>query len=121
MGTKQEVGTGIEPKSVTHNESTALLSITLKPGTYILIGQAQFEKNANGERAANVYTTEGYMSEGVGANTVRVASCGNISKTCITAINFASSNAQFTEYLNVLQNSGSTLTCDGRIIAIRLK
>lgn len=100
--------------------STAMASITIPKGTWIIQGIAQFQSNATGTRTINIWTTSGYNGGGIGAKGVTVSAV-NGARTDITTMQIVAHNSSVTYYLNALQTSGSTLNINTELKAVRIK
>ncbi len=112
---------GTDNQSIpTGNSFTEKGSVTFNAGTYIFFVTLQFEANATGRRQALFSSTSG--SNSAYAALMQDNRCAvNGAQTYLkfsTVWTFAS---QTTLYLNVSQNSGSSLTCTARYSAIKLK
>lgn len=91
--------------NVTSGEVTSINSITLTPGIWLVIGFFGFSANTSGARRANISPTRG--STDVHFNVAPALS----SVTRFRESIFLVVNNETTYYANVIQNSGSTLTC----------
>lgn len=97
--------------------ATAVTSVTLDPGKWIIVGKVRFASNATGARRINISTTSGagdiqfQISAG---SAVQL----NLQTTVIEEVTEST-----TYYLNAWQNSGGDLSCTanlGKIDAIRI-
>lgn len=91
--------------SVESKKGTAVASLQLPKGTYVLTGGVRFAANGTGNRYLNI-------SSSSGGATNQVNGFGNASLA--TQLNIAMCvklNADTTLYLNAYQDSGSTLNC----------
>ena len=93
-------------KSVPHNTGTALCSISLEAGTWLITCAVRAPANSSGMRAANVSTTSGAADR-------HITQAPVVSGSETTQMRFSlifQPTATTTYYLNAYQNSGSTLT-----------
>lgn len=90
--------------SVPNETATAITSIVIPAGCWILACGARFPSNATGRRVANISTTSGNSASHVSQPAVS----GAVTQMNFTFITEVASNTRF--YLNVWQNSGSTLS-----------
>ena len=109
-------------QTVSNNSTTALGSISLPTGTWLLMAHVQFSNNTTGYREISLSTTSGSIGETydhMSFAKAQAPSGGNAVLNCHDAVvNSSSSNATY--YLNAWQNSGSSLTATGKILATRL-
>ena len=98
---------------------TNLCSFKLTPGLWIVSFVARFATNATGYRFAIIATTStGTTAINDSSSLLCAPANGNTTRVGLTtAINVASST---TYYLNARQNSGSTLTSYGYIMAVKV-
>lgn len=95
---------------------TGVTSLSLPAGVWLVFSIVHFSKNANGYRRINLHSTAGYnggwvvSAEPCSGNSTIVNGCEVITTTNTT-----------TYYVNVIQNSGETLTADAYLRAIRLQ
>lgn len=89
--------------SVTKEVPTAICSITLPAGTWVVVGYAQFHPNSTGVRTMNLHTTSGSNFRQVA---VPAANGYTVIQTTIV-VKIAEST---TYYLNVWHNAGTSLT-----------
>lgn len=103
--------------TIASSTGTALASITLSAGSYVIVGKCRFSADANGVRRLNLSTTSGASSWDVSIP-AGVSAMVDLQVTRILSL-----NASTTFYLNAWQNSGSSLTCAagyGTIEAVKL-
>lgn len=109
-------------QTVSNNSTTALGSISLPTGTWLLMAHVQFSNNTTGYREISLSTTSGTIGETYDHMSFaksQAPSGGNAVLNCHdVVVNSSSSNVTY--YLNAWQNSGSSLTATGKIIATRL-
>lgn len=91
-------------KTIATGTNTAVVSIGLTAGTWIIIARARFSANANGYRSINISPTSG--DNGVHMQVPAVS--GAVTQLALTRI--VSPTATTNYYLNAYQNSGSSLT-----------
>jgi hypothetical protein len=96
---------------------TALCSLVLQPGTYIILGSAYFASNTNGIRRLTIAAEANTTSNSRGMTNVAAAASGTM---VIQAVRIESVTDATTYYCNVNQNSGASLTCSGQLRAIRI-
>jgi hypothetical protein len=106
--------------SVSVDTGTKLLSITLPAGTWVISACASFSANGAGRRQINIYTTSGYSNVGINSCPVQVPAVSD-SSTCISSSAIIQITSSVTYYLNVYQNSGSSLTVSGMLSAVKIK
>lgn len=118
FGTRVTATTSAD-KNIPTATGTAITSVTLTAGTWILLGKVRFSADANGIRRLNIGQTSG-------ANSIQVQGPPTGGSTTtdmqVTAIVKATGDAT-TYYLNAYQTSGSTLTCPsgfGDLIAVQV-
>lgn len=90
-------------------------------GTYFLIGKVKFANNATGRRAAAISTIKDYDADSPINRTLsfcHAAANGNATQASI--IGYGSFSAASTVYLNVFQNSGSSLSISGGLYAYKI-
>lgn len=92
-------------KSISTATGTAVVSLNLPVGTWVLTGRVRFSANANGFRQINITNTSGSNASNV--RTVPVPD--SVTQMSMTRIVSVESSAT-TYYLNAYQNSGSSLT-----------
>lgn len=109
-------------QTVSNNSTKALGSISLPTGTWLLMAHVQFSNNTTGYREISLSTTSGSIGETYDHMSFaksQAPSGGNAVLNCHdVVVNSSSSNATY--YLNAWQNSGSSLTATGKILATRL-
>ena len=112
--TKSESGSAI---SLASSTSTAVCSISLSAGTWLVIGDCRFPSNSTGMRRLNITDTSGSGSIDV----QYPAGSGDV-KVMMTEV--VKPTATKTYYLNAWQNSGSSLSISAgyaTLYAIRIK
>ena len=113
--------TASDTVSVASATGTAITSVTLDAGTWLIEGNVSFAYNATGRRIADLATGSGTVSAGVIAQTgveVPAVSGG------VTALHtgwMTKRTAQTTIYLNAYQTSGAALSVTGYIRAMRIQ
>lgn len=106
--------------TVTDNTLTTAGTITLPKGTYLITGFGSFASNSTGYRQMGIATSS--SSSSIDRSATSTASAVNGSATAMQVITMINPNAQTTYYLNVRQNSGSSLSFTyGGFRAIKLK
>lgn len=90
--------------SVSPSTPTAVCSISLEPGTWILFASFRAPSNATGYRIANLETSAGYNS----CNYCVPAVNGNVTQGAFTKIVQLTSTTTY--YLNVYHTSSAALT-----------
>ena len=99
----------------------ALGQITLTPGTWIIFAHVLFEKNTSGHREISLNTVSGNIGTAditkMGFSKTVPTSTG---KTVLNSHEVASITDDTTYYLNVYQKSGSYLTVEGHLKAVRI-
>lgn len=102
-------------------DATAITSVTITAGTWVLTGFIRFAANATGQRLANISNTSGASSTAImeqsGIQQDAVSSGG----TYMNVARIVTATSSTTMYLNVRQNSGSTLSTSGFLRAVRIK
>lgn len=106
--------------TVANNTKTAIGSITLgAPGIWLLIACANFASNATGYRALNLSSGSGTVGETLFAANYCAACSGKMTFLYVPII-IERNTSTTTYYLNVLQNSGSSLSVTGAARAFNL-
>ena len=100
--------------NVSSGTATQLNSITLGKGFWIIIGMFSFSSNTSGARRCNFSTQS--ASTDMNFNVAPALA----SATRIRNIDFFNLSGDTTIYANVLQNSGSNLTCYCQMKAVKL-
>lgn len=102
-------------------DATAITSVTIAAGTWVLTGFIRFTANATGQRLANISNTSGASTTAImeqsGIQQDAVSSGG----TYMNVARIVTATSSTTMYLNVRQNSGSTLSTSGFLRAVRIK
>lgn len=105
--------------SVASGSFTTVAQVTLTAGRWILIGAIRFASNATGFRRGQfANTADSDSSIGIAANDSRNAVNGGYTYCNFSATYVATGSPVI--YLNAYQNSGSSLSCAGRLYAYRL-
>lgn len=104
--------------SVATSTNKVVCSITLEAGTYILIGTISYTTNTTGVRWNYIGTG---TSTGSNAQTNVSTRASNNTQTFVQNVQVVKPTANTTYNLVAWQNSGSSLTCAGHIVAIRIK
>lgn len=101
---------------------TNITSITLSKGLWLVIIGASWAGNTSGYRALSLSTSASSMlpsrADGIVQQAVNLSTQGNY--TQFTKLVNVTANSQ-TFYINVMQNSGSTLTCYGSYSILKLR
>ena len=106
--------------SVPSETITNLASITLDVGIWIIWATARFANNATGRRSLYISNVSGSSSEGFSINANDTVNAVDGGYTYAKAFDYKSYNTQTTLYLNVWQNSGSSLSTIGRLYAMKI-
>lgn len=102
--------------SAANSTATAVASISLEAGSWLIIGRALFSANSTGSRQLKLSESSGDTSNSVSSMTSLGASPG----TLIAEVTWTYSNTSTkTVYLNAWQNSGGALSIQGCIIALK--
>lgn len=117
---QSELASAKAATSVATATTVNLDTIVLAPGTWLVTYSAEFASNATGRRvmtlttnATSIASTPVYMMSTAAANGLAT----NLSRSQVI-VNSGTSNV--TRYLNVYQNSGSSLNCRSCIQAVRI-
>ena len=117
-----QLSTSISSAKNVGSNTVELGSIELPTGTWLLMAHVQFSNNTTGYREISLSTTSAAIGETYDHMSFaksQAPSGGNAVLNCHdVVVNSSSSNVAY--YLNVWQNSGSTLTATGKILATRL-
>lgn len=107
--------------SVASGTGTAICSVTLDPGTYIIEGNLAYQTNATGRRIATLSVTAGNATSAsiLSQTGVEVPATGG-GYTALHTTWMTKRTAQTTVYLNAYQDSGSTISATGYIRAMRI-
>ena len=92
-------------------------SVTLPAGTWVIQGTVSFAANATGTRLITISPTSGSSQ----TSTVVQVSAASAGGTYLHTGFIVALSASTTYYLNARQNSGSTLTTQGWLRAVRIK
>lgn len=95
-----------------------IASLTVPPGNYIINAHVNFDSNSTGVRKIYIGTQQDYYSNTRALADNRMASNHQATMSNISTILLVENETTY--YLNVYQNSGSTLACAGGLRAIRL-
>lgn len=104
--------------NVTTAEATTIATLKIPAGTYIINAHVNFASNATGVRKIYIGTQADYYSNTRALADNRRASSHQATMSNISTI--LNVEAETTYYLNVYQNSGSSLTCNGSLRALRI-
>ncbi len=104
--------------SVASGTGTALCSVTLDPGTWLIEGSVEFAANATGVRGANLHVGSGSTNFAQTGCRVNAASSGT---TDLPVQWVTKRTSQTTVHLNAYQNSGAALSTTGYIRAMRIQ
>lgn len=107
-----------DTKSVASGTGTALCSVTLEAGTWLIEGNVEFAASATGVRGANLHLTSGSTTNTLTGHRVSAASSGT---TDLPVHWMTKRTAQSTIYLNAYQSSGAALSVTGYIRAMRIQ
>lgn len=109
--TSASVSVGSSAKSIAH--------VDLTPGVYIVTGHAVFASNATGRRSLALGVTADTIGGNAGSTCVTVpAASGAATQLMVPLVYSVTSDT--TLYLNVQQDSGSTLGVQGQIRYVRI-
>lgn len=103
--------------SIASSTGTAVTSLTLTKGVWVIIGKCRFPANTTGIRRLNISTTSGAASIQVSANATTSSS------TDIQVVRILNLTSNATYYLNAWQDSGGALSCpagQGTLDAVRI-
>lgn len=95
-----------------------IASLIVPPGNYIINAHVNFGSNSTGVRKIYIGTQQDYYSNTRALADNRMASNHQATMSNISTILLVENETTY--YLNVYQNSGSTLACAGGLRAIRL-
>ncbi len=106
--------------SVPDSTYTDVASVTLGAGVWVLIAKIRFAKNGTGYRYQRLSTTAGSSGSNfsLAMNDTVVAFADDIVYT--QGVDLVVATTEKTYYLKAWQNSGSALSCTGRIVPIRI-
>lgn len=107
--------------SVASRTGTAICSVTLEAGTWLIEGNVAFASNGTGLRIADIATGSGSVSAGVIAQTGVEVPAVSGGYTALHTTWQTKRTAQTTIYLNAYQNSGAALSVTGYIRAMRIQ
>lgn len=100
------------------NSATGIVSVSLPAGTWVIQGNVSFAANATGQRLVNISTTSGTVQTTNDTVQVNASSGGG---TYLHTGYIVEHSAMTTYYLNARQSSGSALTTQGWLRAVRIK
>lgn len=103
---------------IANSTSTALGSISLEAGVWIVVANAWFASNSTGHRYVRLSDVSGNANAGEGCSSSSAMASGNLSLCAVRTFDLSSTTSI---YLNVWQNSGIMLNCGGFITAVRVK
>lgn len=107
--------------SLADDTATALTSVTLAAGVWVVAGNASFAANATGIRTIDISATSGSISGSVLATTGVQVNASGSGLTALHTDHVIEVSSQTTYYLNVRQTSGGALTSSGHLRAVRIK
>ena len=107
--------------SVASGTGTAICSVTLEAGTWLIEGNVAFASNGTGRRIADLATGSGSVSAGVIAQTGAEVPAVSGGMTALHTGWFTKRTAQTTVYLNAYQDSGAALSVTGYLRAMRIQ
>jgi len=107
--------------SVASGTGTAICSVTLEAGTWLIEGNVSFASSATGRRIADLATGSGTVSAGVIAQTGMEVPAVSGGVTALHTGWMTKRTAQTTIYLNCYQDSGAALSVTGYIRAMRIQ
>lgn len=107
--------------SVASGTGTAICSVTLEAGTWVIEGNVAFARNGTGRRIADLATGSGSVSSGVIAQTGVEVPAVSGGYTALHTTWQTKRTAQTTIYLNCYQDSGAALSVTGYIRAMRIQ
>ena len=107
--------------SVATSTYKSIGSVSLEAGNWVITYGAQFATNSTGIRCAFLYTTaDATASSAWYRETCSQVSASSAQNTYLQGAFVYSPSATTTVYLTLWQNSGSSLSCNGNITAIRI-
>lgn len=114
-------GKTLDGTSIATTTNKALGNIALAAGSYIIFGKAKFASNATGRRAFGISTVANDDADS-GINRMLVVNAAPVTgaPTELSVTGVATLSSASTIYLNVYQNSGSSLTISGGLYAYKL-
>lgn len=98
--------------------STEVAALSLEAGTWVVTATVLFYSNATGYRNAKLSTTSGDTSVSSYYSVTSPAASGT--STILSRSVIIQPSETTTYYLNALQNSGSSITCESQIKAVRI-
>jgi len=107
--------------SVSSGTGTAICSVTLEAGTWVIEGNVRFAANATGARVIDLSNASGSVSAGVIAQTGVEVPAVSGGYTALHTTWQTKRTAQTTVYLNCYQDSGAALSVTGYIRAMRIQ
>ena len=106
--------------SVSSGTGTAICSVTLEAGTWLIEGNLAFVSNGTGRRIADLATASGSVTAGVIAQTGVEVPATSGGYTALHTGWITTRSSATTVYLNAYQDSGSSLSATGYIRAVRI-
>ena len=107
--------------TLTSSTGKKVTSLTLDPGTWIIVGHLSFSSNASGHRAGCITTTENTVgTSSAYCGSFRIATTGGSYTTVGNCTTIVTISVSMTYYLNAWQNSGGDLNATGCMRAIRI-
>lgn len=103
--------------NIASNTLTTMGSVTLEPGTYLLIGFGQFAKNATGYREIGISTSTSLPSWNQGLRIFAGTNVGNQIEQTVRVVKIVE---ETTFNMIMYHTAGTALVCYGRIEAIKL-
>lgn len=104
--------------SVSSATNKTIASLTIPAGTYIVNAHVSFAANTTGVRKIYIGTTENSYANTRALADTRPASNHQATMSNISTV--LNPETETTYYLNVYQNSGSSLSCSGSLRAVRI-
>ena len=108
-------------KSVVSGTGTAICSVTLDPGTWIIEGNLAYPTNGTGRRIADLATVSGSVTAGVIAQAGAEVPAVSGGYTALHTGWITKRSSQTTVYLNCYQDSGAALSVTGYLRAMRIQ
>ena len=120
IGTRESIeqSTNVALTSATGKK---VASLTLAPGTWVIVGHLSFSANSSGHRAGCITTSENTVgTSSAYCGSFRIATTGGSYTTIGNCTTIVTLTASTTYYLNAWQNSGGDLNATGCMRAIRI-
>lgn len=106
--------------TVTSGKGSSIISYTVPyAGVWLFVAKAMFPTNANGYRFMKITTTSTSFSNDVKTAVSYAASSGN--PTIVQNVTIMNLSANAKVYVNLWQNSGSSLKVSSNMLAIKIK